>query len=130
MIFKTKKYYKKKAENLDFQNYCLQITLQDTIEESEQLKSESEQLKSEIEQLKSEIEQLKSEKTVLHERKEIEVETYDYKPSKVDLYQKLKYKVIAEFDKNFEKYVNVSPIISIPREMKYKQFATILIERI
>ena len=123
MIFKTKKYYKKKAENLDFQNYCLQITLQDTIEESEQLKSESEQLKSEIEQLKSE-------KTVLHERKEIEVETYDYKPSKVDLYQKLKYKVIAEFDKNFEKYVNVSPIISIPREMKYKQFATILIERI
>ena len=123
MIFKTKKYYKKKAENLDFQNYCLQITLQDTIEESEQLKSESEQLKSEIEQLKSE-------KTVLHERKEIEVETYDYKPSKVDLYQKLKYKVMVEFDKNFEKYVNVSPIISIPREMKYKQFATILIERI
>ena len=115
MIFKTKKYYKKCIKDLEFQNYCWQITLQDTIKESEQLKSE--------------IEQLKSEKTMLHERKQIEVETYDYAPDKVDIYQKLKYKVIAEFDKNFEKYVNVSPIIAIPREMKHKQFATILIER-
>lgn len=122
MIFKTKKYYKKRVKDLEFQNYCWQLTLQDTIEESEQLKSE-------IVQLKSEIEQLKSEKTILHERKQIEVETYDYAPSKSDLYEKLKYKVIVEIDKNFEKYVNVSPIIAIPREMKNKQFATILIER-
>lgn len=122
MIFKTKKYYKKLVKDLEFQNYCWQITLQDTIEENEKLKSE-------LEQLKSEIEQLKSEKTMLHERKQIEVETYDYASDKVNLYQKLRYKVMAEFDKNFEKYVNVSPIIAIPREMKHKQFATILIER-
>lgn len=122
MIFKTKKYYKKRVKDLEFQNYCWQITLQDTIEESEQLKSE-------IVRLKSEIEQLKSEKTMLHERKQIEVETDYINPIEYVLYNRLKHKVLTEIENNFDKYVKVSPIIECPRECKCKQYATILIER-
>lgn len=113
MIFKTKKYYKKRVKDLEFQNYYWQITLQDTIEESEQLKSE--------------LEQLKSEKTMLHERKLIEVETNCYNAATEVLHEKLKHKVLNEIDRNFEEYVKLSPII--PCEFKCRQYATILIER-
>lgn len=108
MIFKTKNYYKNEMTNLSIENIKLRM---------------------ELNVIKNELEQLKSEKTIQHEIIQFYVETNYLHPSEDELYNRLKFKVLNEIEKNFEKYVKVSPIIECPREFKCKQYATILIER-
>ena len=105
MIFKTKNYYKNKINELSIEN--LKLSMENNI-----IKNENERLK------------LKHYGSI-----QIGVETDYINPSEYDLRNRLKCKVLKEIEKNFDEYVEISPIIDCPRECKCKQYATILIER-
>ena len=105
MIFKTKNYYKDEISNLSIDNIKLRM-------ENNVLKNENERLK------------MKHYGTI-----QLCVEANYLRITEEELYTRLKHKVLNEIEKNFDEYVNVSPIIDCPRECKSKQYATILIER-
>lgn len=105
MIFKTKNYYKDEISNLSIENIKLRM-------ENNVLKNENERLKLKY-----------------HGIIQLYAESDYCNIAKEDLYIKLKRKFLNEIEKNFEDYVELSPIIECPRECKCKQYATILIER-